>query len=104
MRRNRKRSSTDVYKEITKNLESCWIAALVLSPFVIYQLFSFLEGKFAIVNFVIFIFITLIFIQSIRGIVILRQLKRKVLIKPDSVNISQVYAAPSIRRFMWFVD
>ncbi len=104
MRRSRRNKAPDVYREISKNLESCWIAAIILSPFILYNLFTLLEGNFSLLNMVILIFISLIFIQSVRGIIVLGSLKKQMLIKPGSISLSQVYSAPSIKRFIWFIN
>lgn len=93
-----------MYREIIKNLESCWIAAIITFPFVIYHLFSLLGKGLSIVNLIILLFLSLIFIQSVRGIIVLSSLKKQILISPESVRLTQVFNAPSIRRFIWFVD
>jgi len=106
MRRNRRRERrnnrpTDVYRLLNKNLGRNWLSFLLSGlVFIPYLFFSYYE--ITIIRGFITIFMGLIFIQSIRAIIKLRQLKKMLLSNPHSVTSKQIIDAPNLRTLFWF--
>ena len=100
-KRRKSHNSTDIYRLINKYLSQNWISFSIFSVITFIQLLFIYDTGITILRGFISLFSTLILIQSIRGIIRLRMLKKRIFKNPDSVSISQVNDAPNIKALFW---
>ncbi len=101
-RRQRKQNRPlGVYRLLNRNLGRNWTACLLSGLIFIPYIFIDIQYGFTILSGFITLFMGLIFIQSIRAIIKLRQLRKKLLINPHSVIEKQITDAPNIKTLFW---
>ncbi len=105
MRRRKERSKfrpNDVLRLLDKNLEKNWLACLLSGlVFFSYLFIGFETGLTSITGFVT-LFSGLIFIQSIKGIVELRKLKKMLLQNQHSVSKNHIISAQILKHSFGF--
>ena len=103
MRRNRRKNKvTDIYFILNKNLETNWLTSFLSGLIFVINFSVGMSYGFGLLHGFVTLFMGLILLQSIRGILRLRKLRRKLLANSQSVNIHDIDSAPNIRAIFWF--